>query len=178
MAGAAIAIDDAATADTILSVKQRVFAANPKLFVRRQRLVYSAGPRGMDALADDETLGGAGVARDGSAVMDVLVADLTAAEAAELGEKVWHFTGHHVDAIFIPYCFDGRHIICRGLIPIDSVSFFLRRIQRRLIFNVPLLSSTFVCADSLRAVAGRCKEGPRGRCNRADGRGRRPGTQR
>jgi hypothetical protein len=43
----------------------------------------------MDALADDETLGGAGVARDGSAELDVLVADLTAAEAEELGEKVW-----------------------------------------------------------------------------------------
>ena len=89
MAGAAIAIDDAAAADTILSVKQRVFALKPKLFVRRQRLVYSAGPRGMDALADDETLGGAGVARDGTAELDVLVADLTAAEAAELGKKVW-----------------------------------------------------------------------------------------
>ncbi len=91
MAGAIIAIDDAADEDTILSVKQRVFALNNKLFVRRQRLVYSAGPRGMDALADDETLGGAGVARDGTAELDVLVADLTAAEAAELGEKVWSF---------------------------------------------------------------------------------------
>ncbi len=88
MAGASIAIDDAAAADTVLSVKQRVFAANRKLFVRRQRLVYSAGPRGMDALADDETLGGAGVAQDGTAELDVLVADLTAAEAGELGEKV------------------------------------------------------------------------------------------
>ena len=77
MAGAAIAIDDAAATDTILSVKQRVFAANRKLFVRRQRLVYSAGPRGMDALADDETLGGAGVAQDGSAKIDVLLADVT-----------------------------------------------------------------------------------------------------
>ena len=88
MAGAAIAIDDAAATDTILSVKQRVFAANNKLFVRRQRLVYSAGPRGLDALADDETLGGAGVARDGTAELDVLVADLSAAEAAELGNNV------------------------------------------------------------------------------------------
>ncbi len=93
MAGATIAIDDAAAEDTILSVKQRVFAANRKLFVRRQRLVYSAGPRGMDALADDETLGGAGVARDGTAELDVLVADLTAAEAEELGKKVWPCLG-------------------------------------------------------------------------------------
>jgi hypothetical protein len=89
MAGAAIAIHDAASTDTVLSVKQRVFAANNKLSVRRQRLVYSAGPRGMDALADDETLGGAGVARDGTAELDVLVADLKAAEAKDLDKKVW-----------------------------------------------------------------------------------------
>ena len=98
MAGAAIAIDDAAAADTILSVKQRVFALNRKLFVRRQRLVYSAGPRGMDALADDETLGGAGVARDGTAELDVLVADLTAAEAEELGKQVRLLTHSRVVA--------------------------------------------------------------------------------
>ena len=88
MTGAAIAIGDASTTDTILSVKERVFAVNPEFHVRRQRLVYRPGPRGMDALADDETLGGACVARDGSAELDVLVADLTAAEAKELGDKV------------------------------------------------------------------------------------------
>jgi hypothetical protein len=88
MAGAAIAIDDASATDTILSVKERVFAANRKMSVRRQRLVYSAGPRGIDPLADTETLGGAGVARDGSAELDVLLVDLTAAEAAELNAKV------------------------------------------------------------------------------------------
>ncbi len=88
MAGATIVIEGVSTTDTVFSVKQRVFAANRTLFVRRQRLVYSAGPRGMDALADDDTLGGAGVAQDGSAKLDVLVVDLTAAEAAELGEKV------------------------------------------------------------------------------------------
>ncbi len=93
MAGAAIAIEGMSAATKILTVKKRVFAANPKLFVRRQRLVYSAGPRGMDALADDETLGGAGVARDGTAELDVLVADLTAAEAEELGEKVSIYIG-------------------------------------------------------------------------------------
>ena len=87
MTGAAIAIDDVSAADTILCIKERVFAANRKLFVRRQRLVYSAGPHGMDALADDETLGGAGVAQDGTAQLDVLLADLTAAEKAELGSK-------------------------------------------------------------------------------------------
>jgi hypothetical protein len=88
MTGATIAIDDAAATDTILSVKERVFAANRELPVRRQRLVYRPGPRGMDALADDETLGGAGVAQDGSAELDVLVADLTKAELAALGSKV------------------------------------------------------------------------------------------
>jgi hypothetical protein len=91
MAGAAIAIEGVSATTKILSVKKRLFAANNKLFVRRQRLVYSAGPRGMDALADDETLGGAGVARDGTAELDVLVADLTDAEAEELGEKVRPF---------------------------------------------------------------------------------------
>ena len=88
MNGAAIAINDSSAADTILSVKQRVFAANRKLYVRRQRLVYSAGPRGMDPLSDDETLGGACVAQDGSAELDVLMVDLTTAEVAELGPKV------------------------------------------------------------------------------------------
>jgi hypothetical protein len=93
MTGAVIAIDDASAADTVLSVKQRVFAFNRKLFVRRQRLVYSAGPFGIDPLADDETLGGAGVAEDGSAKLDVLVADLTAADLEELGKQVLKCTG-------------------------------------------------------------------------------------
>ena len=89
MAGAVISIADAAAADTILSVKQRVFALNRKLYVGRQRLVYTAGPRGMDALADDETLGGAGVAQDGSAQLDVLLVDLTPAESITLNQKVY-----------------------------------------------------------------------------------------
>jgi hypothetical protein len=88
MTGAAIAIDDASAADTVLSVKQRVFAANSKMPVRRQRLVYQPGPFGMDPLADDETLGGAGVARDGTAELDVLVVDLTPDEVATLGKEV------------------------------------------------------------------------------------------
>ena len=88
MTGAAIAIDDASAADTILSVKDRVYAANRQLPVRRQRLMYRPGPRGMEPLADDETLGDACVAQDGSAELDVLLADLTEADVAELGEKV------------------------------------------------------------------------------------------
>jgi hypothetical protein len=97
MSGAAIAIDDVSAADTILSVKERVFAINKAFPVRRQRLVYRPGPRGMDALADDETLGGAGVARDGSAVIDVLLADLTAAELENLGQKVCLYLEHGCD---------------------------------------------------------------------------------
>ncbi len=88
MTGATIAIDDASAADSILSVKQRVFAANRKLSVRRQRLVYEPGPFGMDPLANDETLGRAGVTQDGTAKLDVLLADLSASDASELGEKV------------------------------------------------------------------------------------------
>ena len=60
--GVTIFIDDAVSTDKILRIKQRVFAANRKLFVRRQRLVYRAGPRGMEKLDDDDALGGAGVA--------------------------------------------------------------------------------------------------------------------
>ena len=88
MTGATIAIDDAAAADTILSVKERVFAANRELPVRRQRLVYRPGPRGMEALADDETLDSAGVARDGTAEIDLLIEPLTDEEAASLGYQV------------------------------------------------------------------------------------------
>jgi hypothetical protein len=87
MTGATIAIDDASASDTILSVKQRVFSANPKLYVHRQRIMYRPGPHGMEPLADDETLGGAGVARDGSAELDVLLVDVTEAEVKELDLK-------------------------------------------------------------------------------------------
>ncbi len=89
MTGATIAIDDAARTDTILSIKERVFAANRELPVRRQRLMYRSGPLGIEPLADDETLGGAGVAQDGSAELDVLLAELTASQLAELGPQVF-----------------------------------------------------------------------------------------
>ena len=100
MTGAAISISDASAVDTILSVKERVFAANRKLYVRRQRLVCLAGPHGMDALADDETLSGAGVAQDGSAKLDVLLADrLTQEELDELEPDVrknFDFSSHYL----------------------------------------------------------------------------------
>jgi hypothetical protein len=89
MTGATIAIDDASATNTILCVKERVFAANSKLPVQRQRLVYRPGPRGIEPLADDETLGGAGVAQDGTAQLDVLLADLTAEETEQLGRQVF-----------------------------------------------------------------------------------------
>jgi hypothetical protein len=95
MTGTIIVINDAAAADTIISVKQRAFAVDRTLYVPRQRLVYSAGPRGSDPLADDETLGGAGVAQDGSAVLDVLLVDLTDDEKEALGGQVrecFHFS--------------------------------------------------------------------------------------
>ena len=98
MTGAAIAIDNATSADSILSVKQRIFAINRKLPVHRQRLMYRPGPRGITPLADDETLGGAGVARDGTAELDVLLADLPAADAKRIGEQV-RSAGKLVDAI-------------------------------------------------------------------------------
>ncbi len=89
MTGAAIVIDDVAKTDSIRSVKERLFAVNRQLPVRRQQLVYRPGPHGIEPLADDETLGGAGVARDGTAELDVLLAELTAAEVAALGKQVW-----------------------------------------------------------------------------------------
>jgi hypothetical protein len=103
MTGASIIIDDATAVDTILSIKHRLFAANRTLYVRRQRLVYCAGPFGMDALADDETLGGAGVAQDGSAELDVLLADLTESDLVELGAKVPNVSTATVHARCICY---------------------------------------------------------------------------
>jgi hypothetical protein len=103
MSGAAIAIDDAAAADTVLSVKQRVCAANAALPVHRQRLVFRAGPRGLAPLSNGMTLRKAGVeaaaaaaaaaadgAADGAAVvLDVVLADEMSADAVSaLGFKV------------------------------------------------------------------------------------------
>ena len=92
MTGACIVIEDASAVDTIHSVKQRVFAANPKMPVRRQRLVYRPGPRGMEPLEDFETLNGAGVARDGTAELDVLLeTSLTEDELEALERQVLIF---------------------------------------------------------------------------------------
>jgi hypothetical protein len=82
MTGATITIDDATATNTILGIKHRVFAVNRNLHVHEQRLMYRPGPRGIEPLADDETLGGAGVAQDGSAVLDVLMTD-----ASRLGQQ-------------------------------------------------------------------------------------------
>jgi ankyrin repeat protein len=110
MAGAAISIDDASAADTIMSVKERVFSINNKLRVRRQRLVYTAGPHGMNPLADDETLGGAGVAQDGSAELDVLLVDLTEAEMNELGSELLEAAGDGCAADMLELLDEGADI--------------------------------------------------------------------
>ncbi len=86
--GNSIILDDASADETIRSIKERVYSLVTKLPVRRQRLVYSAGPRGMDALADDETLGGAGVAQNGSAELDVLLVDVTAKHSNVIAQEV------------------------------------------------------------------------------------------
>jgi hypothetical protein len=86
--GATIQIDDASVTDTILSVKFRVFAANHNLLVGRQRLMYRPGPHGINALSNNETLGDAGVAQDGLAVLDVLLLTLKPVDTTKLAEKV------------------------------------------------------------------------------------------
>ncbi len=50
--------------------------------------MYSAGAFGMEPLADEETLVGAGVAQDGSAEFDVVLANVKAKEARKLGRIV------------------------------------------------------------------------------------------
>jgi hypothetical protein len=123
MAGATVAINDAAAEDTILSVKERVFAANRTLFVHRQRLVYTAGPSGMDVLADYETLRDVGVAQDGSAELDVLLADLTEEDLHELGANVWSPLN---DVSYVTYCYDMNRFsdnLCFSLVLSVSILF-------------------------------------------------------
>ena len=86
--GAVIQIDDASADDTILSIKERVFASNRLLPVLRQQLVFSDRPDDIDVLADDETLGGACVAQDGSAELDVQLTIVRKEKARKLGPKV------------------------------------------------------------------------------------------
>jgi hypothetical protein len=144
MSGASFVIDDACAADKIRSIKRRVFALNPMLPVRRQRLVYSAGPHGIDALADDETLGGAGVAQDGTAVLDVLLADLTAAEAHALGSRVRNFL-HTLQTICHLNDANGLSSVCLCL---ASFLFILYR-------------QTFACLPISKSPVGYSrKEGP------------------
>ena len=116
MAGAAIHIEDALPSATVLEVKQCLFLVNRKLHVRRQRLVYTAGPLGMEPLANEMTLGDAGVAQDGSAELDVLLADLTEAEAKAIGPEVWRC---FVDSAHFFFCFDWV-LLCLILLNWDS----------------------------------------------------------
>ena len=91
MTGASMTINNVSAADTVLTVKERVFALNSKLPVRRQQLVYRPGPHGVKPLADKETLGGAGVPQDGSAHIELLPIKLSKTDAAKLGPKVWRY---------------------------------------------------------------------------------------
>ena len=113
MTGAAIAIEDVADDKTILSVKERVFAVNRELPVHRQRLMYRPGPHGISPLADDETLGGAGVARDGSAELDVLLEPLTQWELSRLGPEVLicHMLYLRIDSTLVP-CSESTSSAC------------------------------------------------------------------
>ncbi len=81
--GATILIDDATANDTIWSVKERVFAANPDLFADEQRIVYRPDPHEMGSLHDDHTLDQLCSAHNDSAQFTVSLADLTE------NEKVW-----------------------------------------------------------------------------------------
>jgi hypothetical protein len=69
--GTAITIANATANDTIRSIKRRVSAANSKFPISRQLLHASA--HDAEPLADDETLGGAGVAQDGTGVLDLVL---------------------------------------------------------------------------------------------------------
>jgi hypothetical protein len=80
-----IVIHDASACDTIWSVKERVFALNRHMYMRRQRLYFCDS---IEPLADEDTLGRVGVAQDGSARLVLLLRDLSALEEAALGEKV------------------------------------------------------------------------------------------
>jgi hypothetical protein len=82
---------DMAATDKILYVKECLFRSvrsEPPEF--RQQLVFRAGPRGTEPLADNEALGDAGVAQDGTAELDVILRPMTAAEQAELDQEVYH----------------------------------------------------------------------------------------
>jgi hypothetical protein len=166
MTGAVITIDDATLADSIRSVKQRVFAANRKLSMRRQRLVYRPGPHGMDALADDETLGGAGLAQDGSAELDVLLAELSAAEAEELGIKVLMLLCQQLPYYLLAYCLvHGIH--CIGVACVSFLSPTASHTTRsHHLLNTIFARSCFMFAITAR---GRCAEWLHGRDARTDG---------
>jgi hypothetical protein len=118
MTGAAIVIDDASAADTIVSIKQRVFAASAtlKLPVCRQRLMYRPGPHGINPLADDETLGGAGVAEDGTAELDVLLAELTAEEMEALDRKVCARIAHYLSPQSTQSAVASLHKLCSSVV--------------------------------------------------------------
>ena len=88
MTGATISIEDASAEDCVWEIKQLVYEHNRKMPAHLQRLMYRPGPYGIDPLPDNETLGGAGVAQDWSAELDVLLVEMTEAEIVVLNSKV------------------------------------------------------------------------------------------
>jgi hypothetical protein len=66
-----------------------VFDLNRQVHKKRQRLYYCDS---IEPLADDDTLGGLGVAQDGSAKLVLLLRELSADEAAALGQQVYELS--------------------------------------------------------------------------------------
>ncbi len=87
--GATYVIDNVTASDTVLRVKEIVFAANRKMHVRQQQLACRLGPHGLRYLANQETLGDAGMAQDGSAELVMRLEALPTAEAKKIGRKVY-----------------------------------------------------------------------------------------
>jgi hypothetical protein len=121
MASATIGIDDASNADSIFDVKQRVLNAQPQDVRASAAARVTADPCGMDALAHGKTLGGTGVAQDGSAELNAQVANLTEADAEELCNMVYPLSHARVDTVLcvcrfclqtFHFCWCSRILIC------------------------------------------------------------------
>ena len=90
MAGETLVLDNVLLDNTVLEIKGRVCQVWRHMREHRQRIMFRAGPHGMTPLADEMTLGDAGVTRDGSAVLDVLVLVPTVEEVIQLSDEVLH----------------------------------------------------------------------------------------
>jgi hypothetical protein len=88
--GPAIVINDVLATDTILSVKQRIFAANRTMHPRRQQLINMYGHGMLSAvwLVDDDTLARSSAREGGSGQLAVALERLSDTEAEALGPQV------------------------------------------------------------------------------------------